>query len=217
MTNLEKLTAELEYWFDELKVNEEDKEKIISFSKQIAQKDEYTAIHSLEIAFLLAKAEERKAFDVNFGGTLYTGITHDIGKVAVDNETLEKTNDFIKSKTWSELDEKRMKIHPLVTYHLISPSNPHSANISLLHHLYQKNPYPENLPHQAIEYAKENPVVTYESKILSVADCYHACKRKNNFNNGEKITSKKIRSFLNQQRIGCEDIIDTFYDKEIFK
>lgn len=217
MNNLEKLTSELEYWFDELKIDDIEKTYLRKTIREIAKVDEYTATHSLKIAFLLARSEDRKCFDVNFKDALYTGITHDIGKVLVDPKTLEKTNDIIKSKTWGKLDEEKMKIHPLLTYLIVNPKNPHSANISLRHHLYQNNPYPENIPVQAIQYAKENPIVIEKSKILSVSDCYHACKRNNNFHGEKEMTSEKIKELMYIQRPDCSKIIDTFYSNGIFE
>lgn len=84
-------------------------------------------------------------------------LTHDLGKLDVDNKILDKNtgltdNEFIA-----------IKKHPEAGYKKIYPFDPAEAELSLDHHKFQKNSYPEGKP-------GTNKKI---SRIIAIIDSFH--------------------------------------------
>lgn len=90
------------------------------------------------------------------------GSLHDIGKIAIDNEILDKA-DNLSAYEWSEI-----RRHPEISYSILSSVNDYAplANIILLHHeRFDGAGYPKGLA------GKQIPI---QARIIAIADAYDA-------------------------------------------
>lgn len=130
----------------------------------LKNRDEYTAIHSLNVCVLSITFGRAIGLNTQDLNTLGLGaLLHDIGKMQVPLEVLNKPGKLTESEF------EIMKSHPQKGYEMLSKDNSISAevlNIVKSHHerLNGKG-YPDNL-------TEEN--ISYFTKIVSITDVYDA-------------------------------------------
>ena len=79
---------------------------------------------------------------------VYSGLSHDSGKLEIDSEILRKKTGYTKK------DQKEIEKHPLYGY-LMLKGNELTREIVVRTHLFQKDPYPKRLPKTKIPFSKE--------------------------------------------------------------
>lgn len=131
---------------------------------QLKKRDEYTAIHSLNVCVLsltFGRALGLKTDELNELGL--GALLHDIGKMQVPLEILNKPGKLSKEEF------EVMKTHPQKGYELLLDDNNLSADVLAIvkshHERLSGNGYPDSLPEQNI---------SYYTKIVSITDVYDA-------------------------------------------
>ena len=131
---------------------------------QLKKRDEYTAIHSLNVCVLsltFGRALGLKTDELNELGL--GALLHDIGKMQVPLEILNKPGKLSKEEF------EIMKTHPQKGYELLLDDNNLSADVLAIvkshHERLSGNGYPDSLPEQNI---------SYYTKIVSITDVYDA-------------------------------------------
>jgi len=167
------LEQNLDDKFKELNIIEEQQNKIRFYLNMLKEKDIQTYYHSIAVGLKMADAvDDKKA-------GLYCGILHDIGKLAIDDEILRKTE-------FTQDDLEKIKEHPVYGFLILGEEFAFSALAgALLHHQNQTKSYPciKNLSTiigsknpESLEKAKQY------AKILHVIDDKDAKEhRRNNY------------------------------------
>ena len=179
MNKLERLiNSELNPLFDSLGVENENQVKLVNYLKRIGQKDSNKLLHSMRVGSLgISVANNLK---INPNKLFYPGLLHDSGIIRISDDVIKRSNEY---KAFSLEDMEIMKSHPLYSYEILKEDYRFSAMISLLHHRYQKDKYPneEDFP---LEYNELSPGTKAEvediSRYISVIDCYDAAKNRDN-------------------------------------
>ena len=134
-----------------------------ALARTIDAKDKYTNGHSERVAIYsrmlalrmgLSEEEQEKAY--------YMGLLHDIGKIGIPNEIINKTTKL------TDEEFELMQSHPLLGYNILKDisSMPELSQGARWHHeFYNGKGYPEG------KLGSELPVLV---RIISVADSYDA-------------------------------------------
>lgn len=123
------LEKDIESAFNELNISPGQQIKLAKYLKLLKEKDIDTYNHSLAVGLkMMVAVEDKKA-------GLYCGLLHDIGKIAIDDEILKKSD-------FTERDMEIMKEHPIYSFIILGEDFAFSSLISLLHHQNQKTSYP---------------------------------------------------------------------------
>ncbi|WP_173713705.1 HD-GYP domain-containing protein [Clostridium beijerinckii] len=137
---------------------------VIECLNSIQRTDEYTYIHCMNVgiySMLIAKWINLPLDSIN--DIIQSGILHDIGKIKITNEILNKPNKL----TNEEFDQ--MKKHPVLGYELIDQYNMVNQNIKnaiLMHH--------ERLDGSGYPLGRREKDITLYAKIIAVADTFDA-------------------------------------------
>jgi HD-GYP domain-containing protein (c-di-GMP phosphodiesterase class II) len=100
---------------------------------------------------------------------LMAGTLHDIGKALVPGELLRKTGEFTAE------DRRLIEPHVMRTYELLMGILEYTGQITVRHHRFQDNPYPQELPVTATEYTSERlEWFDRHAEVLSIADFFDA-------------------------------------------
>lgn len=131
---------------------------------QLKKRDEYTAIHSLNVCVLSLTFGRALGLKIDELNELGLGaLLHDIGKMQVPLEILNKPGKLSKEEF------EVMKTHPQKGYELLLNDNNLSADVLAIvkshHERLSGNGYPDRLPEQNI---------SYYTKIVSITDVYDA-------------------------------------------
>lgn len=144
-----------------------DLERLVDFSRIISRiidfRSHFTATHSYEVAVVSEWLGTRFGFGQNETKMLHiSGLLHDLGKLAVPNEILEKNGPL------TEAEMNAMKWHPYCTYHSLKRVF-HSLPIlewTSFHH--------ERLDGSGYPFRLADPDIPLGSQVLSVADVFTA-------------------------------------------
>lgn len=136
---------------------------ILSMIKFLEFHDKYTGGHSEEVAKLSKKISiQLNLTDKEINDAYWTGLVHDIGKLVVPGEILNKKDKFTKE------NYEYIKNHPIWAYRSLTESErlKDIAEYVLYHHeRWDGKGYPEGLK------GTEIPLI---SRIIAVADAYSA-------------------------------------------
>lgn len=120
-------------------------------------------LHSERVSKLCRKIGEAMKLDNEMLKELeLAGLMHDIGKIAINNDILNKTGKL------TEAEYEEIKKHPEISYHILKSADVYTrlAEYVLFHHeRWDGKGYPRGLS------GKEIPLV---SRIITVADAYEA-------------------------------------------
>lgn len=122
------------------------------------------------------------------------GLLHDIGKIGIDENLLNKSGDLSRSE-WED-----MQRHPEIGYHILSSVNEFAAiaEFVLSHHeRVDGKGYPRNLKEQEIP---------LQSKIISIADSFDAMTSQRTY---KRVMTKAEAVEEIRKNIGCQ------FDREI--
>lgn len=127
-------------------------------------KDDYLFTHSVNVSLLcILIGRWLKCDDATTKNLGIAGLLHDIGKIYIKDEILNKPDKL----TDEEFEE--MKKHPLLGYNLVSNDpgiNPDIANAVLMHH--------ERLDGSGYPIGKNRPHIGFCASVVAVADVYDA-------------------------------------------
>ena len=131
---------------------------------QLKQRDEYTAIHSLNVCVLSLTFGRALGLPIEELNEIGLGaLLHDIGKMRVPLKVLNKPGKLTKDEF------EIMKSHPGLGYEIVRNDKNLSPNVLTIirshHERLNGKGYPDNLPEESI---------SYYTKIVSITDVYDA-------------------------------------------
>jgi putative nucleotidyltransferase with HDIG domain len=139
-------------------------EEVIKCMSGVRSADEYTFIHSVNVAFysmMLAKWLNLSAAEIN--DAILAGLLHDVGKMRIPGEILNKTAKL----TADEFE--RMKKHTLYGYELVNNIKGLSEDIKnavLLHH--------ERMDGSGYPFGYQSNKLNRYTRIVAIADVFDA-------------------------------------------
>lgn len=153
-------------------------EYIMKYMSALKDVDEYTFIHSVNVAFysmLIGRWMKMSKDEMKV--LIQAGILHDIGKMKVDNKILNKPSKL----TYEEFQE--MKKHTIYGYNIIKEKNDIGDNIKkavVSHH--------ERMDGSGYPYGLAGDNINLYARIVAIADTYDAMT-------SNRIYKKKVTPF----------------------
>lgn len=181
--------------------NKKIEEIVHSISKLLELYDHYTSGHSESVATLAQHiAKEMKLENRSIKDAYWSGMVHDIGKVLISKDILNKKGSLSKK----EYDD--IKKHPIYAYKTLKDSSTleNIADYVLYHHeRWDGKGYPKGLKNNEI------PLI---SQILNVADSWNAMRSKRSYRRPltKKEALEEIKS--NKGKQFSPDIVDVFLE-----
>lgn len=143
------------------------------FAKIIDYKSEFTRRHSLGVARTASKISEIMGYDKVICDKMYlAGTLHDVGKIAIGNEILEKPARL------TDEEFAKMKNHAGYTYMILSKVDGFEEirDIAAFHH--------ERLDGSGYPFGKRADELTTLQRIMACADIYQALTEKRPYKDG---------------------------------
>lgn len=143
------------------------------FAKIIDYKSEFTSRHSLGVARTASKISEIMGYDKVICDKMYlAGALHDVGKIAIGNEILEKPARL------TDDEFAKMKNHAGYTYMILSKVDGFEEirDIAAFHH--------ERLDGSGYPFGKGADELTTLQRIMACADIYQALTEKRPYKDG---------------------------------
>ena len=143
------------------------------FAKIIDYKSEFTSRHSLGVARTASKISEIMGYDKVICDKMYlAGTLHDVGKIAIGNDTLEKPARL------TDEEFAKMKNHAGYTYMILSKVDGFEEirDIAAFHH--------ERLDGSGYPFGKRADELTTLQRIMACADIYQALTEKRPYKDG---------------------------------
>ena len=143
------------------------------FAKIIDYKSEFTSRHSLGVARTASKISEIMGYDKVICDKMYlAGTLHDVGKIAIGNEILEKPARL------TDEEFAKMKNHAGYTYMILSKVDGFEEirDIAAFHH--------ERLDGSGYSFGKMADELTTLQRIMACADIYQALTEKRPYKDG---------------------------------
>lgn len=143
------------------------------FAKIIDYKSEFTSRHSLGVARTASKISEIMGYDKVICDKMYlAGTLHDVGKIAIGNERLEKPARL------TDEEFAKMKNHAGYTYMILSKVDGFEEirDIAAFHH--------ERLDGSGYPFGKRADELTTLQRIMACADIYQALTEKRPYKDG---------------------------------
>ncbi len=188
-----KYTNELVKARDEIKVL--SVEVMEALAHTIDAKDEYTRGHSIRVARYARMIAERMGLsEEQCENIYYRGLLHDIGKIGVPNEIINKPSKL----TDAEYDV--IKTHPVTGFDILAEikSRPDLATGARWHHeRFDGTGYPDQ---------KSGYDIPIEARIIAVADSYDAMT-----------SNRSYRGYMSQEKVRSEleKNIGTQFDEKV--
>ena len=143
------------------------------FAKIIDYKSEFTSRHSLGVAKTASKISEIMGYDKVICDKMYlAGALHDVGKIAIGNEILEKPARL------TDEEFAKMKNHAGYTYMILSKVDGFEEirDLAAFHH--------ERLDGSGYPFGKRADELTTLQRIMACADIYQALTEKRPYKDG---------------------------------
>ena len=143
------------------------------FAKIIDYKSEFTSRHSLGVAKTASKISEIMGYDKITCDKMYlAGALHDVGKIAIGNEILEKPARL------TDEEFAKMKNHAGYTYMILSKVDGFEEirDLAAFHH--------ERLDGSGYPFGKRSDELTTLQRIMACADIYQALTEKRPYKDG---------------------------------
>jgi putative nucleotidyltransferase with HDIG domain len=203
------MSDRLEQILTELALEPAARQKLEQLLAPLQTRDPTTYQHSLRVGelgrqiALFLDLEPKIAF--------LAGLFHDLGKLGVPLETLQKTG------AWTTADAEIVKDHVLHGYELLRNNFDFTAEIILLHHSFQENNYPRKLPPYLHGYSEESQALIVEyARLLALADVYDALHRVNGkFGRQAPLAAAEVRVELERAFPDQSDLIAALYTAQI--
>ena len=175
-------------------ISDANQERIFDYLKVLHNKSPETAQHSMRVAVLagaIARVEAVPGITPKM--LLWAGALHDVGKVGIDLETLNKVEIFTKK------DMKKMEEHVILGWQMICRLHDFTAAIIVRHHQFGPKPYPVKLPEFPDWLEPKKPVINGAARTLALADYYDAMMTRKNDKN-KKGKGKKVKELTNLEK-----------------
>lgn len=139
----------------------------------------------------------------------YAGTMHDWGKLNTPSELLAKTAE------WTEEDAQALRAHPLDSYEaLVREGMALTAGAVVLHHTFQPDPYPEEIPEPNSQLPEHlvrlQPVI---GRVIALADFYDASHRKDS--DGD-LSAEQIKAKIYKAHPDLVELLDRLYAEGVF-
>lgn len=182
-----------------------------SFLSEMQSHHVGTYEHSMRVGILAPRigALIPELDDISPKALFYAGTMHDRGKLKTPRELLEKTGE------WTESDAQALRAHPLDSYEaLVREGMAFTAGAVILHHTFQTDPYPTDIPEPDPDLPKSlvklQPIL---GRVIVLADFYDASHRKNS---DVSPTCEAIKAKVYKFNPDLTDLIDELYAGGIF-
>lgn len=208
MVEGEQLDNQLEEAFEKYSVKPEDKSALLDFLSLLMSKHSVTRLHGEHSKRVGLKAAEIAEFqNLDKRALLYAGLTHDLGKCQVSLETLGKTSG------WTDEDALAIQSHVMDGYRILMGRFDFTADTMVLHHTFQINGYPGELPPYLHPYSEETQFLIVEhGRILALADVYDALHRENDkFGEKRRLSDAEIREQMFTLNPDREKLVEDLY------
>ncbi len=173
-------------------ISDANQERIFAYLKVLHDKSPETAQHSMRVAVLAGAIARTEAVPgITPKMLLWAGALHDVGKVGIDLETLNKVEIFTKK------DIKKMEPHVVLGWNMLWKLHDYTAAIIVRHHQFGPKPYPVKLPELPEWLEPKKPVINGAARQLALADYYDALMTRKNDKNkkGKGKTAKELTGF----------------------
>lgn len=210
-TNQAAIEVQLPKAFEELEINPQDKLAIEAFLAPLKQHDLKSYEHSVRVG--LSARDIGRHLKLDEKALFFAGLLHDTGKSKIPVETLQKT------EGWTDKDTEAMKSHVIYGYDALKGKFDFTAEIMLLHHTFQENNYPENLPPHLHNYSPiTQDLIIENAKVLALADTYDALHRENNkFGEKRGLSNSEIKTKMLELKFFKREQIEDLYKAGIFQ
>jgi hypothetical protein len=200
--------------FQEAEVSAEIRGKVYSLLSELKQYHVPTYEHSLRVGLLAKPLGNMQHKEPQTG---LWGALHDIGKIKIPLEILDKKEGF------NENDRNVMKTHVIEGYRILCEAGlPFSAWIALTHHRYQPRFYPseEEVNQYPFPIKDASPATRHLAdswaSTIAVGDSYDAAKtRKNDKFSGQRLNDSELKAWLITQNPSLERVIERAFDEKI--
>lgn len=206
------LEQKLSAAFDELRIDDAQRNRLLAWLSVLKAKDFATYEHSLRVGLLGWEIAQFMHLDQK--ALLYSGLLHDLGKSFVDENSLRKTIGF------NEQDMAQMKSHPENGYKVLHGLNDFTAEVIVRHHRFQRNVYPEQLPKFSHDYSvATKTTIDFYARLVALADSYDATSTRTNnkFGSAEKLSPARVKELMFEQNPDQKKLVEELYLAGIFK
>ncbi len=207
------LDIQLHEAFFELGIDEEIKKSALELLNPLKEKDPIHKEHYEHCVRVGLLASQIGGFmNLDQKALFFSGLFHDLGKQEIDEELLGKTD------PWTQSDYEAIQKHPLIGHELLRGKFDFSAEIILLHHTFQKDGYPKDLPPFLHDYSEGTKTLISEyARVLAIADVYDALHRENSkFGEKRKLSDQEIEDYMLEHNPDRKELIESLYRAGIF-
>lgn len=162
------IEKKLQAAYKHLAINKDRQKMLMNFLQPLKEHHVPTWEHSIRVGLLFAQIA--RVVGLNQKTAFEAGILHDVGKISISSEILAKT-----AKDFTDDDMKKMRGHVMYGYDMILKNFGLAAQIMVLHHQHQPNPYPAQIPSNRYS-PQTNRLIAISGRILALADSYDAMR-----------------------------------------
>jgi putative nucleotidyltransferase with HDIG domain len=158
------------------------------FATRLKDHSPWTFEHSKRVAQVALRLGERLGLSGEDKKTLsHAGLLHDLGKIAVPNSILNKTEGTLTENERMVLDR-----HPRTGFDLVFPHNELAAKLIVSHHEQGERSYPR------AEERGDDPKISTLKSIIRISDKVDACMSKRPYKNlwGASETKTALSGFF---------------------
>jgi putative nucleotidyltransferase with HDIG domain len=167
-------------------ISDVSQERIFDYLKVLNDKHPDTAQHSMRVGLLAGTIARIEAIPgITPKMLIWAGCLHDVGKVVVDLETLNKVEKFTKK------DMKKMEPHVIMGWQMLDKLHDYTAAIVVRHHQFGPKPYPAKLPELPSWLEPKKDLINKAARTLALADYYDALMTRKNDKNAKPVKGKK--------------------------
>ena len=196
----------------ELGIKKVDVDNLFSLLSPLRNKNSITQLHYLHTLRVGMLARQIGKFIHHEERPLFlAGCLHDLGKCECALGVLGK------SENWTKSDTNQMKKHVRDGYHLLAGKFDFSAEVMVLHHQFQSDPYPKKLPRHLHKYSRVTKLLIQEyGRLVAIADVYDALHRINDkFGKKRQLAGKEIKTKMLEYNPDRKKLILALYEKGI--
>lgn len=196
--------------FEELGISEQDRKAVETFLEPLKRKDGDTYLHCVRVGLLTRRIGKHMGLDEK--ELLMAGLLHDLGKFDTPTGLLNKIDQ------WTDEDVRVVEDHVMKGYEMIKWKFEITAEIILLHHRFQENRYPKDIPAHFYDFPKETQdYITEYARILALADVYDALHRVNcKFGEKRCLPESEVRDKMIELNPDQGELIGDLYQSGIF-
>jgi putative nucleotidyltransferase with HDIG domain len=159
------------------------KASINRFMTILAENDQITYAHSVRMGHMARLVADNVGLDRDL--LQNACLTHDLGKLGIPTEHVLRP-DGQKVVLYYNIEQ-----HPLHSYAMLRDDEPKLAKVAAMHHMFQRRPYPEELPFRAADDAEAQELYRYAFAV-SCLDYFDAAT----FRQGKRPTASDLMEVI---------------------